>query len=351
MGFLRVLGWAALVTGACGNPAAPGGPTRSYRMGFSPLPPRNDPATVLPTLEKWTRRADAGIMHVSPPWAAMLAGSSATAEVQKDPLGIANYYRGKGLSLVVMLDLTNGLDRSAEAPELVAARRSLTEPAVQALYRQYAAAIVSVIHPDYLGLAAETNLIRVAAPPALYDAVKQAANGAAAEIAAQPSHPKLLVSVQVETAWGLLPNTGGFVGVAQDLQDFPFGQALGLSSYPYAAWPEPEQIPLDYYTRVRGTSRLPLLVVEGGWTSANVSTVVSSPEKQARYIRVQARLLDAAQALYVFQLTFSDLDVAGFPQLVPSNLDFFAYLGLVDVNLADKRALEVWDSLFALSRR
>src|SRR5207249_9925605 len=133
--------------------------------------------------------------------------------------------------------------------------------------------------------------------------------------------------------------------------DFPFGQALGLSSYPYAAWPEPEQIPLDYYTRVRGSSGLPVLVVEGGWTSANVGTVVSSPEKQARYIRAQARLLEAAQALYVFQLTFSDLDVASFPQQGPSNLDFFAYLGLVDVNLVDKPALQVWDSLFGLSCR
>src|ERR1044072_9408191 len=103
MSLLRVVGCAALLTAGCGNPEAPGGPTRSYRMGFSPLPPRNDPATVLPTLEKWTRRADAGIMRVSPPWAALLAGSSATAEVQKDLLGIANYYFGKGLAGGVVL--------------------------------------------------------------------------------------------------------------------------------------------------------------------------------------------------------------------------------------------------------
>ncbi len=338
---------------ACGGDDAggPSGPTRSYRMGFSPLPPKNDQSTVLPTLEMWTQRADAGIMHVQLPWAAMLAGSTATAEVMKDPLQVANYYRGKGLQVVVTLDPTDGLNRAAEAPELVAAGRSLTEPAIQLLYRQYAAAIVAQIHPEYLGLAAESNLIRAVAPAALYGAVKAVTNAAAAEIHAQSPATKLFVSVQVETAWGLLPQAGGYQGIATDLADFPFMQAIGLSSYAYAAYPEPEQLPLDYYKRVAGTSGLPVMVVEGGWTSASVSTVVSSPEKQRRYVQRLAQLLDESEALYVFQLTFTDLDLSGFPQPLPPNLGFFAYLGLVDVNLNPKPALQVWDSLFALRRR
>ena len=341
----------ALVPACSDGDTEPSGPTRSYRMGFSPLPPRNDQATVLPALELWTQRADAGIMHVQLPWAAMLGGSTATAEVQKDPLGVANYYRAKGLAVVVVLDPTDGLNRAAEAPELVAAHRSLAEPAIQQLYRQYAAAIVALIHPDYFGLAAETNLIRAVAPRALYDAVVQAANAAAQELQGQSAPPPLFISVQVETAWGLLPHAAGFVGIAQDLTDFPFLQALGLSSYPYAAWPEPEQVPTDYYSRVAGQSHLPVMVVEGGWTSASVSTVVSSPEKQRRFFQRQAALLDAAQALFVFQLTFTDLDLAGFPPPLPPNLGFFASLGLVDADLHPKPALAVWDSLFALRRR
>ena len=103
--------------------------------------------------------------------------------------------------------------------------------------------------------------------------------------------------------------------------------------------------------RVRGTTGLPVLVVEGGWTSASVSTVVSTPEKQAAYIRRQAELLDRAQALFVFQLTFTDLDLASFPPPFPANLSFLAYLGLVDDDLNPEPALGVWDSLFALTRR
>ena len=348
----RFLGRAvlsALLLSCGGGGTGPSGPSRSYRMGFSPLPPKNDQSTVLPNLEMWTARADAGIMHVQLPWAAMLAGSTAAAEVAKDPLGVANYYRAKGLSVVVVLDPTDGLDRTAEAPELVAAHRSLSEPAIQALYRQYAAQIIAQIHPAYLGLAAETNLIRAIAPAALYQAVKTVANATAAENAASPT--KLFVSVQVETAWGLLPNAGGYQGVATDLADFPFMDAIGLSSYPYAAWPEPEQVPLDYYSRVAGSSGLPVLVVEGGWTSASVSTVVSDPAKQRRYLVRQAALLEASDALYVFQLTFTDLDLSAFPQPQPPNLGFFAYLGLVSATLVPKPALGAWDSLFALPRR
>jgi hypothetical protein len=182
----------ALAAGSCDScgtePSGPSGPTRSYRLGFSPLPPRSDQIQVFQSLELWTPRADAGIMHVQLPWAAMLAGSTAAAEVTKDPLNVANYYRGKGLEVVVTLDPTDGLNRSAEAPELVAAHRSLSEPAIQQLYRSYAAAIVDLIHPAYLGLAAETNLIRAVAPA--------------------PT-TKLFVSVQVETAWGLLPRRRG----------------------------------------------------------------------------------------------------------------------------------------------
>jgi len=233
----------------------------------------------------------------------------------------------------------------------VAAHRSLAEPAIQQLYRQYAAAIVAVIHPDYLGLAAETNLIRAVAPRSLYDAVVQVSSAAAQDLQALSAPPKLFVSIQVETAWGLLPQAAGYVGVAQDLSDFPFLQAIGLSSYPYAAWPEPEQLPTDYYSRVAGQSGLPVMVVEGGWTSASVSTVGSSPDKQRRFFVRQAALLDAAQALFVFQLTFTDLDLSGFPPPLPANLGFFASLGLVDADLHAKPALAVWDSLFALRRR
>ena len=332
------------------NPAA----TRTYRMGFSAIPPSASQAVVLANLDMWGKRADAAIMHVDVQWAAMLAGTSATDAARANALDLANYYRAHNLPIVLMLDVTNGLARNQEAAELVAAGRSITDPAIQRLYRDYVVAIVDVVRPTHIGLAAETNLIRAAAPRSVYDAVVKMTNDAAADLRARGVATPLYVSVQVETAWGRLAASGQstYVGIDDDLRDFPFVSALGLSSYPYlAGFASPEDIPSDYYSRIPGPRALPLMVVEGGWTSGSVGTLQSSPQIQARYIHRQSELLDAAKATAVFQLTFTDLDLSAFPQPPGSILPLFASLGMVDTRLEPKPALAVWDSVFARRRR
>jgi hypothetical protein len=320
-------------------------------MGFSAIPPKPDEQVLLRAVDMWSLRADAAIMHVSVPYKALLSGTSAATYVRSVDLPLANYFRGKNLRLVVMLDVTDGLNRSAEAPELVQLGRSITEAAVQQVYRQYAMAISATLRPDFLGLAAETNLIRVAAPRTLYDALVRMTNDAAAELRSGGSSSTLFVSVQVETAWGRLPQTSSYIGVEEDFRDFPFMLALGLSSYPYFAFDQPEEIPVDYYARLTGPRVMPVLVVEGGWTSGSVGGIQSSPEKQARYLRRQAALLDSAKAAAVFQLTFTDLDLASFPPQPPGSiLALFAQLGLVDSELRPKPVLAVWDSIFARRR-
>jgi hypothetical protein len=348
-----------LVAAATGCPRAPreppepvvsSGGTRAYRMGFSVVPPKPDLKIAVQSLEIWTKRADAAIMHLDVPWALLLAGTSPEDALRKDGVDLERYYRSKNLKLVVTIDVTNGLGRETEAPALVAARRSITEPAVQRLYRDYVKALVQMLRPDYLGLAAETNLIRAIAPRPVYNAVVRMANDAATDI--RRSRPAgslpLYVSVQVETAWGKLPQAK-YVGVDQDLRDFPFVNVLALSSYPYlGGFADPDQIPLDYYTRVRGSRSLPLMIVEGGWPSASVRGVFSSsPGMQARYIARQSKLLDEGNAIAVFQLTFTNLDLGSFPKPVPTILPLFATLGLVDANFRPKPALAAWDTIFA----
>lgn len=325
--------------------------TRSYFMGFSVIPPRPDVRLAVRAMEVWTMRADAAIMHLDVPWAALLAGQTAEDALRKDGVDLERFYRSKRLRLAVTIDVTNGLARESESPALVAAHRSITEPAVQRLYRDYVRALVAMLHPDYLGLAAETNLIRAAAPRSVYDAVVRMTNDAATDIRRTRSAAALplYVSVQVETAWGRLGQKGDFVGIAQDLRDFPFVNVLGLSSYPYlGGFKDPDEIPLDYYARVRGTRAMPVMVVEGGWPSASARGAFSStPQLQAKYIARQSQLLGEAGAIGVFQLSFTDLDLSSFPKPVPTILPLFATLGLVDVNLRPKPALTVWDRIFA----
>jgi hypothetical protein len=320
-------------------------------MGFSVVPPKPDLKIAVQSLDVWTKRADAAIMHMDVPWALLLAGTSPEDALRKDGVDLERYYRSKQLKLVVTIDVTNGLGRESEAPALVTARRSITEPAVQRLYRDYVRALVQMLRPDYLGLAAETNLIREIAPRPVYNAVVKMANDAAADVrrTRTASSLPLYVSVQVETAWGKLGRQVSYRGIDQDLRDFPFTNVIALSSYPYlGGFTDPDQIPLDYYTRVRGPRPWPLMLVEGGWPSASVRGVFSSsPAMQARYIARQSQLLDEANAVAVFQLTFTDLDLGSFPKPVPAILPLFATLGLVDANLRPKPALETWDKIFA----
>jgi hypothetical protein len=345
-----------LAAAGCSNePDATMGPspatTRGFRMGFSAFPPRPIEADYLRAIETWLPRADAAILHESAPWEALLSGTAADTAVRALHLPLVQGYRGRGLEVVFTIDVTNGVDRTSEDPRLLALGRSLTEPEVQQAYRSYALAVATVLQPSHLGLAAETNLIRLAAPRPVYDAIVVMTNAAARDLAAAGIRAPLFVSAQVETAWGRLGGSGGYVGIDTDLRDFPVATALGLSSYPYlAGFAEPELVPADYYARVNATRR-PLLVVEGGWTSSSLGAIQSSPEKQARWIRRNLELAGRAEARHVFQLLFTDLDLAAFglagnPQLVP-----FATIGLVTADLAPKPALAEWEAVFARPRR
>jgi len=349
---------ALLLTGslACGGgKGGPPPPSRTYRMGFSSLPPKPDQAAAVAAIQMWSARADAAIYHFEVPYKALLSGMSATAQITAEHLGLAQYYRSRGLAIWVTFDCTNGLDRSAESAELTDLGRSITEPAIQALYSEYVKTFVELVQPDSVGLAAETNLIRLAAPPAVYSALVAMTNATAAEL--QGSHPTmpLYVTVQVDTAWGGLTGTGIYAGVEQDFVDFAFLDQLGLSSYPYlAGYQSPADLPLDYYERLRSGRSVPVFVAEGGWTSASFASpaVSSTPALQAEYLARQDQLLERAGGVALFQLTFTDLDLASYPPQPPTSiLPLFASNGLVDPELAPKPALAAWDRLFARLRR
>ena len=330
------------------SPTAPAAATRSYFMGFSAIPPRPDFALELQTLDAWIPRADAGLILNEVPWDSLLAGTRADSIVLRQQKGLADYYRARGLHVIVSLDPTNGLDRSSDSAPLVAAGRSLTEPAIRNLYRAYAVALDTLLKPDYFSVGSETNLVRAVAPAALYSAEVQNAAQAATAIRAFDAKVKIFTTVQVEVAWGRLVAAGSYVGIAQDRADFSFEDALGLSSYPYlAGYADPDSLPTDYYTRLVQGSPIPLLMIEGGWSSTTVSSTATTPEMQRRYIVRQGQMLEDADAVAWFQITFTDLDTSAFPPGIAP----FAYLGLVDVNLAAKPALAEWDAYFKRQRR
>lgn len=344
----------ALAVAGCGGhgktPTMPAPGTRTYVMGFSGFPPKLSVASIVQTIDAFAPHADAGLIVTEPPWDSLLAGRPADSLILENQAGVAAYFRGKGLRVVASVDPTNGLDRSSDSAPLVAAGRSLTEPAIQALFRAYVTAMDTLIHPDYIAVASETNLIRALAPASLYAAVVQVASRAAADVRARDAAVKIFTTVQVETAWGRLGGAGPYVGIAQDRTDFPFSQVVGLSSYPYlAGFTDPDSLPLDYYARLVSGNPAPEMVIEGGWSSDSTITPSWNVGAQKRYIAREALLLDQAGAIGWFQITFADLDAASLG--LPPSAAPFTSLGLVDLNLDPKPALSAWDAVFRLRRR
>ena len=323
-------------------------PGRTYRMGFQNSAPRLDFNKDLQALAMWTQRADAAIISNQIPWDSLYAGVTPQQYVTNNYIGLVNYYRNKNLKLWLYIDPANGLDRSADAADLVALGNSIAQPSVQQLYTRFCIVADSMVRPDHMGLALETNLIRSLSPDSIYAGVKSAASAAASTIAAFDSHVLLSVSVQADWAWGS-QGSGIYQGVEQDFSDFSFIKELGISSYPYFAYDLPQNIPSGYYSRLLNGRSMPVFVSEGGWSSQTVGTYQETQQKQQDYITRQGQLLDEAKALAIFQLTFTDINLNALPSGTPANLNQFAYIGLVDTNLQAKQGLATWDQLFKRS--
>jgi hypothetical protein len=322
--------------------------TRSYYMGFANSAPRPDIDEILHSLSIWTMHADAAIISTEVPWDSLLNGEDPVTYVSDNYTTLAGIFRTDGLKLWVYIDPENGLNRQADSDPLVARHQSIAQPAIQQTYTRFVVVMDSILKPDHLGLALETNLIRLAAPDSIYQGVKQAANDAAAIVRQKDSHVPLSVSVQAEVAWGFLgAGSTGYVGVAKDFADFPFLQELGVSSYPYMSYTNPGDMPLNYYAQLTAGHSMPVFISEGGWTSANLDAygIKSSTGQQQAYIQRQGQMLDQVHAIAVFQLTFTDLAVSAWGTTQTAELAPFAYLGMVDSNFVPKPALTTWDSL------
>ena len=320
-------------------------PVRRWAMGFSRVPPRFDVQAQLLCLDTMRGRAEYVLMQEAVPWAELLAGVSPSALVDRDLMPLARYARALGLDIVYLPELTDGLGRGREPAGLLATGRSLVQAPVRQAFCDYLLAVARQLNPQILGLATETNAVRLLAPAPLYAAVVQAAAQCAAGLRATAYAGELMISVQVEVAWGAMPGQQGYEGIGADQRDFPAAQILGLSSYPYFAYPQPEDVPPDYYSRLVSTLPVPVMVVEGGWPSQSEPGRPTSADMQARYLTRQAALLDRVAARGLTQLMLADLDLSTLPSAQAAGMASFASLGVMDSGFGAKPALAVWESL------
>lgn len=354
--FLSVVALILLI-GGCKDKDEPV-PTRTFVMGFQASAPRFDDFDLLiRSIQMWVEPndvADAAMITTEVPWASLLDGQSAVDYVNNNYVGLVEYYRQHNLKLWVYVDPANGLNRTADARELVAVKKSIAQDDVQKIYRRFVVVMDSLLKPEHLGLALETNLIRTASPDSIYQGIRKATNDVAAELTSRNTKAILSVSVQADVAWGSLQLDFQYHGIAQDLVDFPFMREMGISSYPYFGYEDPKDIPDDYYSKLATEANMPVFVSEGGWSSAPTTgtgqpgqSFSSSPEEQADYILEQADMLNEANAIGLFSLTFTDLDPDHLPENADPTIGYFSHLGVVDKDLNPKPAFDSWKKVFS----
>jgi hypothetical protein len=90
--------------------------TRTYRMGFSSLPPHLTIPEVLQTIDSISRHGDAARMVVDVPWASLLADTSPPFLIRRDQYPISQLYQQRALPLVATIDRGRELRRHRPRP-------------------------------------------------------------------------------------------------------------------------------------------------------------------------------------------------------------------------------------------
>ena len=85
----------------------------------------------------WTARSDAAIISIQVPWATLYSGTAPETYINQNFKDLVNYYRNKNFKLWIYLDPVNGLDRTADASDLVALGKSISQPEPQARFARF----------------------------------------------------------------------------------------------------------------------------------------------------------------------------------------------------------------------
>lgn len=321
---------------------------RTYAMGWGPTPPVFNTASILATAQAMSSVSEYALVQREVPWAQLLAGAT-IAQILDTDQPFIDYLRSLGMKIVYLVDPLDGLDRTKEPPSLVAAGRSLLEPQILAIHEAWVRAVAQRFHPEYFGLASEINTLAAHGSTALYSTIVGMVNTLTPDIHTLDPGAKVFVSFQVEDAWQLPGFPASPVDQFKLIGDFNI-DALGLSSYPSFQFAHPAAIPANYYQRFAQATSLPLIQVEGGWSSAISAWGGGTPVDQAMYVARIGALLDGVRAKLWVMLFYADLNLADPSWNVPPDrqaiLQNFATMGITNTALAPKPAYWDWKRLF-----
>ncbi len=248
-----------------------------------------------------------------------------------------------------LVDPLDGLDRRREDPGLVDAGRSTLEPDIRATHEEWVRGIAQRVRPLYFGLASEINTLAARGDPVLYTELRDVINTLAPQVRQLSPTSRVFVSFQADEANGAFGDP--IIDHFALIDDFDI-DALGLSSYPVFAFDSPDQVPSDYFTALDQATDLPLLMVEGGWSSEDTQLLNATPQEQIDFFRRYEQLLDGIQAELWVMVTFTDIDMTslGLPPDRALALSNFAFMVILDTALRRKPSYAEWERIFSRPR-
>lgn len=333
------------------------GTTRTFRMGFSPW---LCDATVEAQNWTWAKlNAEGDIVsnHLEEgvPWQAMFDGQdfsgSYLAELQyrKDHLA-------PGKKCLVQINPLNtarnglALNRGATPAEPLAAPwtgYALNSSQVKTAYLNYSRKMVEFMHPDYLLIGVEVNLL-IRNNPGLWAAYVELQGHVYTGLKAL--YPDLPVAVSVFCVPYFPEFSGGDSLPAQvaGLSDLtPFVDFVAFSAHPSMSALLAESFPDDYFDRLFALTSKPVAISESSYPAQGWSipplTWNGSPEKQDAFLEKMLEASRKAKARFVIWFAIRDYD-ALWNTVLGQSQDALVWrdTGLYDEAGADRPAILRW---------
>lgn len=324
-------------------------------FGFFPSPPEATHDAVLNHFQALGDHADFILIQPNVPWEAFVQGvdlESRSAEDLRNQIILA---RQNYLEWIFVVDPLNGLNRREFFGLPDNWEANFANPDIRSAFINFTMWIVDEFEPRYLGLASEINTYMDAHPEdvdnylSLYFEVY-------GRVKAVAPNTQVFVTFQ----WDDLNNM--FEGASEgrpryqvnwdQIESFePLLDLWVISSYPYFAFPNGEDIPDDYYRPLLEMTDKPLAVAEGGYSTQPIGPVSGSPEGQVGYLEAIHDQLGNRLSFWVY-IILNDLNMESIavameemarPQQDIDTLGMFAYVGLRESDGEPKPALELWD--------
>ncbi len=349
---LTLLAPLALLLAACSTPApapdaAPApqrdnaGAARSFRLGFSALPPTLSDEGYNAAFDLAARYGDVLLIQRAPAWADFLPGATPSTKLRTTTAAERDAVRARGLQLFIALDPFDPAARERLAsPPRGYEDRTLADPALRQAFVTEAKYLALNHQPAYFALGTEINAT-FERDPAQYQRFLAAYQEAYAAVKSVSPRTQVFVTFQYEQLLGVIPWDPPHAPRWELLRDFEGRlDLLALTSYPSFAYAVARKVPADYYRQARSHTTLPIAFASVGYASTPGRDGLNSSTAAEQRRFLQRLLQDADELATPLLVWFAGRD-ADYLSAPPN--DLIAAIGLRAADGQPKEAWPLWE--------